>query len=176
MILKNGKFTEAYYTDSKRNVIETVWEYNDGKKIGIAIPADLDNKNYILLMEQYTVDEIATMTNELALQRGRDFIDLVIAISQEAGYIVDKDKIEGKPTHSVENIFNPPEGEEGDDFLFETKLKIFELDAVTKSENDSLKKELREADSPLKALYIAGKFMFEKEKKPRRKKATKSKQ
>ena len=56
------------------------------------------------------------------------------------------------------------------------ELKIFELDAVTKSENDSLKKELREADSPLKALYIAGKFMFEKEKKPRRKKATKSKQ
>ena len=61
----------------------------------------------------------------------------------------------------VDNLFNPPEGITGTDLLFNLKLKIFDLPAVTQSTNSELKKKLREAKTPLESLYIAGKFLYE---------------
>ena len=41
------------------------------------------------------------------------------------------------------------------------KLKIFDLPEVVNSSNSELKSKLRQATTPLEALYVAGKFLYE---------------
>ena len=41
------------------------------------------------------------------------------------------------------------------------KVKIFDLPQVSSSTNSELKKKLRETKTPLEALYVAGKFLYE---------------
>jgi len=77
------------------------------------------------------------------------------------GLVYDPNAEQDASAHSVDHIFEPPEGDDGTDLLFNIKLKIFDMEQVVNSEDDDLKKELREADTPLKALYVAGKFLFE---------------
>jgi hypothetical protein len=45
--------------------------------------------------------------------------------------------------------------------LFNLKVKIFDLPQVSSSTNSELKKKLRETKTPLEALYVAGKFLYE---------------
>lgn len=162
MIFENGKFTHARYVSSKKDTIEAIWldetqhQYNQ-----IAISTNLENPAYVKLLETFTTDEISTMTDQFTKEQAENFKLFVKEMATEYGLVYDPNAANRETVASYEQIFNPPEGDEGTDLLFNIKLKIFDLPQVVDSENTDLKRELREADTPLKALYIAGKFLFE---------------
>ena len=165
-MFKNGKFTHARFVSSKKDTIEAVWMESDiaegeSPYIQVAIPTDLENEMYVKLLENFTTDEISTMTDQYAKEESENFKLFVKNMAVDYGLVYDPETAERSTVHSVDHIFTPPEGDEGTDLLFNVKLKIFDMDEVVNSDNDDLKKELREADTPLKALYVAGKFLFE---------------
>lgn len=162
MLFENGKFTHARYVSSKKDTIEAIWYDEEYKQYNqVAISTDLENRDYVKLLETFTTDEISTMTDQHSREQAESFKLFVKDIATEYGLVYDPNAANRETVASYEQIFNPPEGDEGTDLLFNIKLKIFDLPQVVDSENTDLKRELREAETPLKALYVAGKFLFE---------------
>lgn len=162
MILSNGRFTHARFTSSRKDLIESIWlDENDNTYHQIAIEVDLENPEYVKLLETFTTDEIATMTDQYAKEEQENFLAIVKDIAETYGLIYDPDAVDGKDKLNIDHIFTPPEGDDGVDLLFNVKLKIFEMDEVLNSDNGELKKALREAKTPIEAFYIAGKFLYE---------------
>ncbi len=168
MKFENGKFTHARYVSPQMDQIEAIW-YNenvlDDKEspyISIAIPVDLEDSLYVKLLETFTTDQIHGMTKDYLSEEEETFKIFVKKIAEDEGLIFDPNaEKNNNQSHSIDHIFEPPEGDEGTDLLFNIKLKIFDIPSVVDSENTELKRQLREADTPLKALYICGKFLFE---------------
>lgn len=162
MNFDNGKFTHARYVSSKKDNIESIWYDEEHKQYHqVAIPTDLENPNYVKLLETFTTDEISTMTDQFNKEQSENFKLYVKELATDFGLVYDPNVANRETVASYDQIFNPPEGDEGTDLLFNIKLKIFDLQKVIDSNDADLKRELREADTPLKALYIAGKFLFE---------------
>ena len=166
MILKDGKFTWARYVSSRKDYIEATWMRNDVPEgtspyMQVSVRADLENENYVTLLNTFTTDEISTMTDQYSKLQAEDFKTFVKEMALSYGLVYDPNAERDVKVHSVDHIFEPPAGDDGTDLLFNIKLKIFDLKEVIDSEDEDLKKELREADTPLKALYVAGKFLFE---------------
>jgi hypothetical protein len=166
MILKDGKFTWARYVSSRKDYIEATWMRNDVPQgtspyMQVSVRADLENQNYVTLLNTFTTDEISIMTDQYSKLQAEDFKVFVKEMALSYGLVYDPNAERDVKVHSVDHIFEPPAGDDGTDLLFNVKLKIFDLKEVIDSEDEDLKKELREADTPLKALYVAGKFLFE---------------
>ena len=166
MILKDGKFTYARYVSSKKDFIEATWMRNDVPEgtspyMQVSVRADLESENYVTLLNTFTTDEISNMTDQYSKLQAEDFKMFVKEMALSYGLVYDPNAEQDTKVHSVDHIFEPPTGDDGTDLLFNVKLKIFDLPEVIESDNEDLKKELREADTPLKALYVAGKFLFE---------------
>jgi len=163
----NGKFTHACYVNSKKDTIDAIW--HDETATGedqiayhqISIPVDLENANYVKLLETFTTDEISTMTDQRTREESENFKQFIREMAEKEGLVYDPNAADRNEVQSVDHIFTPPEGDAGTDLLFNVKLKIFDMPEVVDSTNTELKRALREADTPLKALYIAGKFLFE---------------
>jgi hypothetical protein len=162
MIFENGKFTHARYVSSKKDTIEAIWYDEEHKQYHqVAIATNLENPAYVKVLETFTTDEISTMTDQHSKEQAENFKLFVKEMATEYGLVYDPNAANRETIASYEQIFNPPEGDEGTDLLFNIKLKIFDLPQVVDSDNAELKRELREAETPLKALYVAGKFLFE---------------
>lgn len=162
MILSNGRFTHARFTSSQKDQVESIWFDEENETYEqVAIDINLENPLYVKLLETFTTDEISMMTDTYAREEQENFFALVKSIAEDNGLIYNPDAEVEKDKLEIDHIFNPPEGNDGEDLLFDIKLKIFDMQTVSDSENTELKKQLREADSPLKALYIAGKFLYE---------------
>lgn len=162
MILDNGRFTEATFASSKRNLIFAMWFDNETKTYHeIAIKPDLEDKNYQKLLHTFTTDEISQMTDQKRKYNSQMFERLVKDVALKYELVYDPAVTNPQDKLVVDNLFDLPEGTVGTDLLFNIKLKIFDLPKVKESTNTELKKKLREAKTPLESLYIAGKFLYE---------------
>jgi hypothetical protein len=162
MILDNGKFINAVFANNKKNLILAIWQDNENKKQHeIAIETDLNNKMYVKLLENFTTDEISTMTDQKNKHASIVWQSFVKDVATKAGLMYDPAVANPQDKLNIDHLFNTPEGDVGTDLLFNIKLKIFDLPIVTQSTNTELKKKLREAKTPLESLYIAGKFLYE---------------
>ena len=162
MILDKGRFTEATFASSKRNLILAIWFDEDSKQYHeIAIKPDLNDKNYQKLLNTFTTDEISMMTDQKRKLNSQNFETMVKDVALKYQLIYDPAVTNPQDKLVIDNIFNLPEGNVGTDMLFNIKLKIFDLPQVKESTNTELKKKLREAKTPLESLYIAGKFLYE---------------
>jgi hypothetical protein len=159
-----GRYTFARYANAEKNAIEAIW-YNEDEENPVYneiwIDVNLRDQKYRELLETFSVDEISTMTDQHAKEANAIFQEHVKKIAEDYNMIYNPEAENNHYAQSVDMIFEPQSGDVGEEFLFDLKLKIFEMDEVVNSDNEDLQAELREADSPLKALYIAGKFLFE---------------
>jgi hypothetical protein len=84
-----------------------------------------------------------------------------IEAAKQQGLIYDPGTYQPNSKLSIDAIFDLPEGSTGQDFLFELKLRVFDLRPVADSDNSEYKKKIRDATSPIEVLYWAGKFLYE---------------
>lgn len=162
MVLSNGKYTHARFVSSRKQLIEALWhDETENKMIAITLETDLQNPNYVKLLETFSTDEISTMTDQYTRSEALNFELFVKDMAQKYGLLYDPNAKDQNKSLNIDAIFSPVEGEAGTDLLFNIKLKIFEMQEVLDSNNAELKKKLREASTPLEAFYIAGKFLFE---------------
>ena len=161
-MLNEGKFTYARFVNTQKRIIEATWHRDDIDQDELVIfDSSLENPTYLKLLETFTVDEISTMTNQYNKQQSESFKQLVMKMCIDNNLVYDPNAADQKDRLVIDNLFNLPEGDAGSDLLFEIKLKIFDLPQVVNSTNADLKATLRKAATPLEALYIAGKFLYE---------------
>ena len=161
-MLNEGKFTYARFVNTQKRIIEATWHRDDIDQDELVIfDSSLENPTYLKLLETFTVDEISTMTNQYNKQQSESFKQLVMKMCVDNNLVYDPNAADQKDRLVIDNLFNLPEGDAGSDLLFEIKLKIFDLPQVVNSTNADLKATLRKAATPLEALYIAGKFLYE---------------
>jgi tRNA splicing endonuclease len=162
MILTNGLFTFARFSNSKKDTIIANWYDNETEKYQeITIQTNLEDRLYRQLLETFSIDEIATMTDQKAKEQAAAFETICKDIAQKYNLVYDPSKATPQQSLDLTQLFAPPEGERGADLLFNIKLNVFDLPQVSDSDDAALKKRLREAKTPLEALYIAGKFLYE---------------
>jgi hypothetical protein len=162
MILENGKFTHAIFTDKNKDMITAIWMDHDTEEYHeILIDVNLEEKNYKKLLESFDLREISEMTKDYWYEEEENFYLVVKDMALKHGLVYDPENADESDRLRIEHIFNPPEGEAFEDFLFNLKLYIFEQQEVVDSEDTELKRKLREAKTPLESLYIAGKFFYE---------------
>lgn len=166
MILENGKFTEAVYASGRKDLITALWRYDGADEfIEVNIETDLENEMYIALLDTFTVDQISNMTNDKHKREIAAFEAMMKDVGEKFGLLYNADALAEhngkKEVHSIDHIFEPPEGTEGEDLLFNLKLRVFDMDEVNDSKRTKVKKQLREAKTPLEVLYLAGKFLYE---------------
>lgn len=162
MILDNGTFTNAVFANGQKNTILALWKDNETLTTQeIVIKPNLENHIYCKLLEQFTVDEISTMTDQRNKINRNAFEQLVKKMAIDNGLLYNESAATEQNKITVDFIFTPMEGDAGSDLLFDIKLKIFDLPEVVNSSNSELKSKLRQATTPLEALYVAGKFLYE---------------
>lgn len=162
MILENGQFTHAVWTDSNKTHVTAIWHDEENDQYSeIVAPVHNDDYLYNEIRKNFSIDEISTMTDQNEKEERENFKIYMATIAKELGYMYDPEAGNPNPGLSLDCIFAPTDDEAGEDVLFEIKIKIFDLPQVVDSENTELKRQLREASTPLEAFYIAGKFLFE---------------
>jgi len=166
MILEQGEFIDAYFTNDDRNEIQATWhDFGVDSYYNVFIPVDLENENYQKLLEKYNLKQIKNNTNERSASEEEAFKTLVLGEALKKGLVYDPANVEVDNLLRVDHLFDLPEGNIGEEFLFNLKLRIFDmpelLNVEWSEETQELKKRLREAKTPLECLYIAGKFLYE---------------
>jgi phage pi2 protein 07 len=166
MKLPEGEFTHATFFSDEGQLIRAIYhefedENGDEKFHEIMINVDLEDPLYQKLLETFNLQQIKNMTNEEREIQKQNFLSLVQELAVENGMVYDPENANNDNKLRVDHIFELPEGEFGEEFLFNLKLRVFDMDEVMNSEDADLKKKLREAKTPLESLYIAGKFLYE---------------
>lgn len=160
-----GQWVHARYANNSKTVIEAVLEQqtSDGEidHSGVIIPVNMEEEDFQSVLEVFSLDQIEEMTKQHIAERTQVYLDMVKKIATDAGLLYDESKINRFGDKQLPAYFSVAETDSEEEYLFDLKLSVFEMPEVYDSTNDDLKRQLREADTIAKTLYIAGKFLYE---------------
>lgn len=162
MLISKNKVVNAIWLDSSKSVVQVTLEDPKSKvRFVEVIPASEDEQDWRDLLSKMTPDQIEASTKEFAQAVRQEEERVLVAYAKEQGLIYDPSKYTPNTKLNINFIFDLPENQAGTDFLFELKLRVFDLEQVAGSDNQELKKKIRNAESPIEVLYLAGKFLYE---------------
>ena len=172
------KFIEAAFLDAERSVVEVLWQ--DGDEIySDHIQVDPRQKTYKDFLGEANInfDDIIEMTAERRKQERKDFELAAIAIGQAEGWIP-KNEYEKQKDEQIqikterqlrEEIYKDisstmfsvdiPEDRKVKEFMFMTKLYLFDLQKIKDHKDTKTKAALRKAKTPLEMMRHAVKLM-----------------
>jgi hypothetical protein len=162
MKLEKGKFTHAVFANDKKDLIRALWQDEATKQhYEYTMEIDLNNEIYQKLLETFTTSEISSMTEQQHKRSQAMYETFLKNVGVKYGLLYNPSALHPKEAFNIDHLFDLPNSNDGNDFLFNIKIKIFDLPQVANSNNKDLKKKLRESKTPIEALYIAGKFLYE---------------
>lgn len=160
-----GQWVHARYANDEKNIIEAVLEQvtEDGEfdRSGVIIHVNMEDEEFQSVLEVFSLDQIEEMTKVHIAERTQSYLGLVEKIATEKGLIFQPDKVNRFGHKDLPAYFSVAENDIEEEYLFDLKLSVFEMPEVYDSTNDDLKRQLREANTVAKTLYIAGKFLYE---------------
>lgn len=160
-----GQWVHARYANNDKTIIEAVLEQvtEDGEidHSGVIMPVNMEEEDFQSVLEVFSLDQIEEMTKQHIAERTQVYLDMVKKIATDAGLLYDESKINRFGDKQLPAYFSVAETDSEEEYLFDLKLSVFEMPEVYDSTNDDLKRQLREADTIAKTLYIAGKFLYE---------------
>ena len=180
MDLKNKVFIDAVFTSPERDTIEVIWGNPDNEEMYQEyVQVDPKDKAYLEVLElgKINFDDIIDATAERNRQARRDFELSAIKIGQEEGWIPkdrsDKqkeEKIQIKTERQMrEEIYKDisdtmfssdiPKDRKVKEYMFMTKLYLFEHDAIKNSKDTKTKSALRKSKTPFEMIKNAVKLM-----------------
>lgn len=162
MFNKNCEVIDARFTSDKQDRVVVAAKFDGSDQIQeITVEAAAGDAKYESLLKVLTVDQIHKNTKKYNQDQKQVFQEYVKAVGVQYGLLYNPEAENPNSRLQMEYLFNLPTGDAGMDFLFELKLRIFDIPEIVASNNEQLREELREAETPLKALYVAGKFLYE---------------
>jgi hypothetical protein len=160
-----GHWVHARFANNDKSLIEAVLEQEtaDGEidHSGVVIRVNMEDEDFQSVLEVFSLDQIEEMTKKHIAERTQVYLDMVKKIATDAGLIFDAEKINRFGNKELPAYFSAAENDSEAEYLFDLKLSVFEMPEVYDSTNDDLKRQLREADTIAKTLYVAGKFLYE---------------
>ena len=185
MDLKNKVFIDAVFTSPGRDTIEVIWGNPDNEEMYQEyVQVDPDSKSYQDLLKEAKIDfdDIIEATAERNRQSRREFELSAIKIGQEEGWIPkvqveeteDGQKVEKeikiKTEHEIKEVVyqnlssmifsnEVPEDREIKEFMFMTKLYLFDQDKIREHDDTKTKAALRKSKTPLEMLNAAVKLL-----------------
>lgn len=152
------KVESAIFVNQQRTMVEAVL-FDDNGFIEVVGEAETDDPVWSIVMKYFTVDQVNKMTDEKR-ERDRDSLKaMAIEYGLAEGYIYDPKSEDASNRIEINEIFNMPNDQRGQDLLFEIKLRIFETEAALNSTDEDLQQRLRECDSPVEAIWIYGQML-----------------
>lgn len=152
------KVESAIFVNQQRTMVEAVL-FDDNGFIEVVGEAETDDPVWSIVMKYFTVDQVNKMTDEKR-ERDRDSLKaMAIEYGLAEGYIYDPKSEDASNRIEINEIFNIPNDQRGQDLLFEIKLRIFETEAALNSTDEDLQQRLRECDSPVEAIWIYGQML-----------------
>jgi len=178
MDLRKKQFVDAVFTSPERDHIEVIWK--DGEEyMAEVVQVDPKNQAYleVLKLGKINFDDIIDMTAERKRIERRDFELSAIKIGQEEGWIP-KNEYEKQKDEQIqikterqlrEEIYKDisntmfssdvPEDRKVKEFMFMTKLYLFDLEKIKDHKDTKTKAALRKAKTPLEMMRHAIKLM-----------------
>jgi len=176
MDLKNKQFIDAVFTNPERDTIEVIWGNPDNQEMYQEyIEVDPNNQAYleVLKLGKINFDNIIDSTAERNRQARRDFELSAIKIGQEEGWIP-KEHVKEEEKYELkikterelrediykdlnEMIFDdkPPTDRKVKEFMFMTKLHLFENPKIKEHKDTKSKAALRKAKTPIEMIQQA---------------------
>jgi hypothetical protein len=155
-MVENHKFITAYFTNSERTVVESLWENDElGTIRTFELTAEEDNPHWIELLKHITIDELHERTYKFIRERNEDYEVEVIRIAKERGLVYDINEIDSQLYEVLAKIlFKEYDPKKDKEKLFMFKLQLFELDFVKQCKDNDLKRNLRKAENFIDAISV----------------------
>lgn len=155
--LKDNLIT-AYFIDNDRQNIEITLRSEDKKSVFTEItPFDENNEQYKILTKFISLDELHENTYQKKKDERREFEEEVIRIAKRDGLLT-VDKI--KPEEYFSSVINYlTDNKSNEDQLFALKISVFENDTIINSDNNDIKKKIRQATTKPEVMLNALKII-----------------
>lgn len=155
-MVENHKFITAYFTNSERTVVESLWSNDElGTIRTFELTAEEDNPHWIELLKHITIDELHERTYKFIRERNEDYEVEVIRIAKERGLVYDINEIDSQLYEVLAKIlFKEYDQKKDKEKLFMFKLQLFELDFVKQCTDNDLKRNLRKAENFIDAISV----------------------
>lgn len=162
MFNPKGKFINAYFANNEQTMVHAYWTDPDNER---AIQytcniTDTSSEVTQAVLKEFTVDDIRQRTDEnnKAIIRARH--EFLMTQAKNEGLVYNPGNYEPNRVLNFDWLIDLPEGVQGQDFLFELKLRLFDIPAIAEDGDSYQKKMVRDAPTPLKAIYEAGKILY----------------
>lgn len=153
------KVESAIFVNNQRTMVEAVLFNDDDGFIEVIGEVETGDPVWSIVMKYFTVDQVGKMTDEKR-ERERDALKaMAIEYGLAEGYIYDPKSEKATNRMGIEEIFDLPNDQRGQDLLFEIKLRIFETEEALNSTNEELQQRLRECNSAIEAIWIYGNML-----------------
>ena len=158
---KGYKLVTARFTDDLREVIEALWEDENGEIVSVYCQASDNDAEFKMLMEEITLDQLHDNTWAWIKEQEKVLEDAVVHIANKRGLIV---SLEGNELNAesykaiVSALFVPFDPEKDKEKLFLLKLELFEMPFIKAHKGPGsqiAKKKIRQAESPTAAISAA---------------------
>ena len=167
------KFIDATFVAEDRSIVEVLWEDGEGTIYPEIVQVNPHDKTYVAFLEEsgLNFDDIIDRTAEKNKAQRRDFEQAAIFIGQQEGWIptevAEQDhglqiKTEQQVRETVfrdlnSMLFSKDAAEDRitKEFMFMTKLWLFDNDKVKESKNKELKQKARRAKTPFEMIKCA---------------------
>ena len=149
-MINGNTVVTAHFHNNQETLISVIVERPDGSTFDTLIEAGDQSPEYKDLLKQMSLEDIRKNTiAQQELERK--------AIMNYARSVFEEEQAELEAQMLRKLVVTDDANK---DFAFKVKLVAFELDEV-KNATTAQKKEIRQAQSPLEALYLAAKLVYE---------------
>lgn len=160
MDLNNYETEDAVFVDNKQIQCEFIAkDKTTGQRLMMVCDCTASDNWWALVQKHHTLDKIAQNTENAKTNSDEAFRNYAVQSGKAMGYLYDPDVANPNNRLILENLFVKPEGTKGDDLLFEIKLRIFDMEEVIKSSDETTKTAIRESENILESLFLCGKIL-----------------
>ena len=148
----------ASFIDNERKQIEVLYRNEETKtNHSHVIEYDTKHPHCQEILNIFSLDEIHAATHNKIVEQKKAFDNIAMKVARKSGMIFDEKSIDTKFYPSlVKAIF---EDKENEDHLFALKLALFEVKKIRDSNDDEIKKKLRQSKTKMEVLKIAMEMM-----------------
>lgn len=164
MLDKNDKVVSAIFGNAEQTMIRARIQKSKTKEIHEVNVSSIDGDPFLWnqILSQVSLESVAEQTRDFQALQRRALADNIINYAKKNNLVYDPTEWAPNTKLSVDHIFKLPDGDVGSDFLFELKLRVFDIPEIAASSEQAIKIAIRESSSPIEVFYHAGRILFNK--------------